>query len=252
MRPIAGMMCGPLAEVDLASKYSDTIDPRARAAAALATKRFETWPSSKTSPDPEAWIGEPPPTPRITDILLHHPPSSKDRIDQVMRRTLHLAAAQPPPTHPHVRLNTDGICVLLFSDESTTSELAEFLCCVATRMRGRCDRANPRPEDSDHDEVGLYLHLISVVVTQGYVRADRAVGVYDAATGLPLTFERHHPLKISYAAHARHGEPFSLSAATHPPSAGVSSSAAARLNIATESWAVNKFRASRRSQPWST
>lgn len=102
----------------------------------------------------------------------------------------------------------------------------------------------PPPQDRDNDEIGWDFHLVTVIMRQGYERSDGTVGIYDAATGLPLTFERHHPLKCSPAAHARHGQPFVLPAALNET--GSDKSTSQRPNIATESWSMNKFRGSRR------
>ncbi|EKD00688.1 hypothetical protein A1Q2_04880 [Trichosporon asahii var. asahii CBS 8904] len=65
VRPIAGLFCGPLSEVDWAARHSDTISSQARLRTESVMEQFERW-LMQTGAESTAWMGCLPPTPAIT------------------------------------------------------------------------------------------------------------------------------------------------------------------------------------------
>jgi len=201
---LAGLLCG-LAYINEASFLRDVPSPESKAAAQGHLMLFRTWLNGSDSDT--SWFRVLP-SPNVEFIIKSYSRQPSDA--QILQVADQLKQLQPPQPHPLIVTNEDGVCVFVFPQTTSTADIARLLCCIIGRMRLECGR--DYPWDDDDEEIALHCYLLGVVKAQGYRRYDGLVGIRDEATRLPLSFggTRFHPLACSLAAHARHGEAFSL------------------------------------------
>lgn len=128
------------------------------------------------------------------------------------------------PDDPLLNLNPDGVCTFLFNENTSTRDIAHFLCCAVNRRRydwGGNFVFNPLD-----DEIRVYRYVMGTILEQGRPIQPGLTGI-PIGVGLP----DHHPLSATLCAHRRHAE---LLTFQQP------------LIVTTESWSINRFRRRRR------
>lgn len=125
-------------------------------------------------------------------------------------------------TAPELIFNADAVCTLVYDNETTTRELAMLVTGIILRYLFLCGRlwvlAKRDFGSAWLDPMAVFLHLVEVVVEQGYVRfwdsdgKPELLGTIDLVSGLPHV---HGGLsgssgKVTYLAHEQHGLPVSL------------------------------------------